>query len=134
MHQPDLHPFQSSYFDYEVYPFEPPPELAGTPVRHPVVVVGAGPIGLVLAIQLSLHGVRCVLLESEAQVSGGSRALALTKRSMEIMEQCGVAEAFLQDALLWREGYSFYNNRVVHYLDIPFSPDDKFAPMTNLPQ
>ncbi len=134
MHQPDLQPFQSSYFQYEVYPFEPPPELAGGAVRHPVAIVGAGPIGLVLAIQLALHGVRCVLVESEAQVSGGSRALALTRRSMEIVEQCGLAQAFLADALLWREGNSFYNNRVVHHLDIPFSPDDKFAPMTNLPQ
>ena len=53
MHQPNTTPFQSSYFDYEVYPFRRPPEMGpGTHAPHPVVVVGAGPIGLVLAILL----------------------------------------------------------------------------------
>lgn len=83
MHQPNITPMQSSYFDYTVYPFERPPEMdAAAHSPHPVVVVGAGPIGLVLAIQIRKHGVPCVLIESEAQVSGGSRAVALTKRSM----------------------------------------------------
>lgn len=134
MHQPELKPFRSSYFSYDVYPFERPPELAGDGKRHPVAVVGAGPVGLVLAILLAQHGTRCVLVEAEAQVSGGSRALALTRRSMEIIEQCGVSTDFLRDALVWREGRSFYRNQVVHHLDIPFSEDDKFEPMTNLPQ
>lgn len=135
MHQPNTTPFQSSYFDYEVYPFRRPPEMGpGTHAPHPVVVVGAGPIGLVLAIQLRKHGVPCVLIEAEAQVSGGSRAVALTKRSMEIIEQSNVAEAFLEKAITWREGRSFYNNRVVHHLVIPYQDDDKFEPMTNLAQ
>jgi 3-(3-hydroxy-phenyl)propionate hydroxylase len=135
MHQPNVQPHASSYFKYEVYPFECPADLSSpTPLRHPVVIVGAGPAGLVLAIQMALNGVKSVLIESEAQVSGGSRALALTKRSMEIMEQCGVAAEFLQGALVWKDGYSFYKNRIVHHLDIPYAEDDKFHPMTNLAQ
>lgn len=134
MHTPNTQPFTSSYFDYQVYPFKRPPELSGQASEHPVVVVGAGPIGLVLAIQLRRHGVPCVLVESEAQVSGGSRAVALTKRSMEIIEQAGVAPRFLEKAITWRHGRSYYKNQVVHHLDIPFQPDDKFEPMTNLAQ
>jgi 3-(3-hydroxy-phenyl)propionate hydroxylase len=135
MHQPNVQAHLSSYFKYEVYPFERPADLtAPSQVRHPVVIVGAGPAGLVLAIQMALNGVKSVLIESEAQVSGGSRALALTKRSMEIIEQCGVAAEFLKGALVWKNGYSFYKNRIVHHLDIPFSEDDKFYPMTNLAQ
>jgi len=135
MHQPDVQPHPSSYFKYEVYPFVRPADMgARSPARHPVVIVGAGPAGLVLAIQLAANGVRSVLIESEAQVSGGSRALALTKRSMEILEQSGVARRFLQQAIVWKDGYSFYKNRVVHHLDMPYSQDDKFAPMTNLAQ
>lgn len=135
MHQPPQKPNTSSYFKYEVYPFVRPPEMgANVTTHHPVVVVGAGPAGLVLAIQLAKHGIQCVLLESEAQVSGGSRALALTKRSMEIIEQSGVADQFLAQAAVWHEGRSFYKNHVVHHLDIPSTEDDKFAPMTNLAQ
>lgn len=135
MHHPNTTPMSSSYFDYTVYPFRKPPEMgASSPAPHPVVVIGAGPIGLVLAIQLRKHGVPCVLIESEAQVSGGSRAVAMTKRSMEIIEQCNVAPRFLEKAITWREGRSFYRNRVVHHLQIPFQVDDKFEPMTNLAQ
>lgn len=135
MHQPNTTPLTSSYFKYKVYPFRTPPEMAAAsaPV-HPVVVVGAGPIGLVLAIQLQKHGVHCILIDSEAQVSGGSRALALTRRSMEIIEQSNVARRFLEKADTWRSGRSYYQNRVVHNLEIPFQPDDKFEPMTNLAQ
>ncbi|MES2413271.1 MAG: FAD-dependent monooxygenase [Pseudomonadota bacterium] len=135
MHQPDVQPHTSSYFDYEVYPFERPEEMsAPSPKRHPVVIVGAGPVGLVLAIQMALNGVQTVLVESDAQVGGGSRALALTRRSMEIIEQCGVATRFLDEAIVWDKGCSFYKNRIVHHLDIPSSADDKFSPMTNLAQ
>lgn len=135
MHQPTVQPHASSYFQYEVYPFVRPPEMGGAACPpQPVVIVGAGPAGLVLAIQLALHGVKAVVIESEAQVSGGSRALALTKRSMEIMELCGVAPRFLEQAITWDSGRSFYKNRVVHRLELPWSPDDRFAPMTNLAQ
>jgi 3-(3-hydroxy-phenyl)propionate hydroxylase len=134
MHQPQQQPHKSSYFTYEVYPFVRPPEMDGSGSVHQAVVVGAGPVGLVLAIQLALNGVRCVLIEAEAQVCGGSRALAWTKRSMEIIEQAGVAERFLALAKTWREGRSYYKNHVVHHLNLPFLEDDKFEPMTNLAQ
>jgi len=135
VHRPDTTPFRSSYFSYEVYPFQRPADMdAPEAAIHPVVVIGAGPSGLVLAIQLRKHGIPCVLIEAEAQVSGGSRAVALTKRSMEIIEQSGAAERFLAKAITWREGHSYYKNSVVHHLDIPYQPDDKFEPMTNLGQ
>lgn len=135
MHQPSLQPHPSSYLDYTIFPFVRPPEMdSATLTRHPVVIVGAGPIGLVLAIQLALHGLRPVLIEADAQVSGGSRALALTRRSMEIFEQCGVSDQFRQHAIVWNEGRSYYKGRVVHELVIPQSENDKFAAMTNLGQ
>lgn len=134
MHQPTLTPNHSSYFQYQIYPFQRPPEMDGETAPHPVTVVGAGPVGLLTAVHLALNGVRCVLIEAEAQVSGGSRALAFTKRSMEIFEQAGVAEAILEQADTWQDGRSYYKNRAVHHLHIPANDDDKFAPMTNLPQ
>ncbi|MCC6142465.1 MAG: FAD-dependent monooxygenase [Candidatus Hydrogenedentes bacterium] len=135
MHKPQTIPFVSSYFKYKIYPFERPKEMDGNQqAGHPVIVIGAGPIGLVLAIRLRQHGVPCVLIEAEAQVSGGSRAVALSRRSMEIIEQVGVAPRFLEHAITWREGRSYYRNAVVHHLQMPFDPDDKYEPMTNLQQ
>jgi 3-(3-hydroxy-phenyl)propionate hydroxylase len=135
LHHPNTTPLKSSYFDYKIYPYREPPEFAKVNEQpHPVVIVGAGPIGLVLAIQLRKHGIACILIESEAQVSGGSRAVALTKRSMEIIEQSNAATRFLEKAITWREGRSFYKNQVVHHLRLPYRDDDKFEPMTNLAQ
>lgn len=137
MHHPNLQPNPSSYYDYQVFPFIRPAEMDTAPnttQAHPVAIVGAGPIGLVLAILLAKQNIQVSLIESEAQVCGGSRALALTKRSMEIIEQTGVSAEFLKEALVWSEGFSFYRGQIVHHLDMPFSADDKFAPMTNLPQ
>ncbi|MGB7306102.1 MAG: FAD-dependent monooxygenase, partial [Burkholderiaceae bacterium] len=135
MHQPELNRPESSYFDYEAFPFVRPPEMDGdTRDHHPVAIIGAGPVGLMLAILLARHGLKPVLIEAEAYVCSGSRALALARRTMEIAEQCGCADAFLDSAIVWKDGYSFYKGRVVHHLDIPYTDDDKFMPMTNLAQ
>jgi 3-(3-hydroxy-phenyl)propionate hydroxylase len=46
------------------------PELStGQPGRYPVIVVGAGPIGLCASIDLALHGIGCVLMDEEAALS-----------------------------------------------------------------
>ncbi|MEZ5653441.1 MAG: FAD-dependent monooxygenase [Burkholderiaceae bacterium] len=135
MHQPALSQHRASYFEYETYPYVRPPEMSEDVARRrEAVIVGAGPNGLVLAILMARQGVKPIVIEAEAQVCSGSRALALARRTLEIVEQCGVADEFQAGALLWKDGYSFYKGRVVHHLDIPFSPDDKFAPMTNLAQ
>ena len=86
MHSPDATPRPSVFYAYRIHPFRPPPEMAGGRSEAPVVVVGAGPIGLVTALDLARFGVRSIVLEQELQVSHGSRALALTRRSLEILQ------------------------------------------------
>jgi 2-polyprenyl-6-methoxyphenol hydroxylase-like FAD-dependent oxidoreductase len=60
-----------------------------------VIVVGAGPTGLMLAAELRLHGVRVVVLERDAQPTPVVRALGMHARSIEVMDQRGVLERFL---------------------------------------
>ena len=48
-----------------------------TPARHPVVVIGAGPVGLSLAIDLALQQVPVVVLDNDDRLSTGSRAIPL---------------------------------------------------------
>ncbi|MFG2193318.1 FAD-dependent monooxygenase [Streptomyces sp. NPDC048639] len=57
-----------------------------------VIVVGAGPTGLMLAGELRLAGVPVVVLERLAEPTGQSRALGLTVRTMEIFDQRGLLE------------------------------------------
>ncbi len=132
MHQPSAQPRGSIYYTYRVHPAAPVP--ASGAGAAPVVVAGAGPIGLVTALDLARRGVRCVLLESELQVSEGSRAIVFTRRSMEILQQVGADAAVTRQGLPWRFGNSFYGTRRVFRMEAPYDEDDRFHPMINLQQ
>ena len=63
-------------YQYRPFPYVTPPELRGAaPRRWPVVVVGAGPVGLAAAIDLALHDIDVLLLDDNDVVSGGSRSI-----------------------------------------------------------
>lgn len=134
MHTPLAEPRRSLYFDYQVFPVHTASVGVEPVQRHPVVIVGAGPIGLTTALDLARHGIPSIVLESERQVSEGSRAIVFTRRSLEILQQVGVAERVTEAGLGWRSGNSFYRNQRVFRMEAPHDPDDRFPPMTNLQQ
>lgn len=59
----------------------------------PVLIVGAGPVGLALAADLGWRGVACVVIEQGEGPSDHPRASALNARSMEFMRRFGIADA-----------------------------------------
>jgi 3-(3-hydroxy-phenyl)propionate hydroxylase len=133
MHQPHAEPRPSIYYDYQVFdawlPSAHPPAQ-----QHRVVIAGAGPIGLVTALELALHGVKSVVLEAERQVSEGSRAIAFTRRSMEILQQVGIAERITATGLPWNCGNSYYRGQRVFRMENPHDADDRFSPLINIQQ
>jgi len=65
---------------------------------HSVVIAGAGPTGLMLAGELSLAGVDVAIVERRAsQDLAGSRAGGLHARTLEILDQRGIADRFLSE-------------------------------------
>ena len=67
---------------------------AGAPVRTTdVLIVGAGPTGLVLALWLARRGVRLRIIDKTAQAGTTSRALAVQARTLELYRQLGFADA-----------------------------------------
>ena len=61
-----------------------------------VIIAGGGPTGLVLASELRLHGVDVLVLEREAAPTEVVRSLGLHARSIEVMDQRGLLERFLE--------------------------------------
>ena len=59
------------------------------------VIAGGGPTGLMLAAELRLHGVSVVVLEKEPEPTEVVRALGLHARSIEVLDQRGLADRFL---------------------------------------
>jgi 3-(3-hydroxy-phenyl)propionate hydroxylase len=102
--------------------------------RHPVVIAGAGPAGLVTALELARHGVASVVLNAELQVSAGSRAIVFTRRTLEILQQVGVAGRLVAAGLPWRCGNSIYRGQQVFRMEAPHDDDDRFGPMLNIQQ
>jgi 2-polyprenyl-6-methoxyphenol hydroxylase-like FAD-dependent oxidoreductase len=63
---------------------------------HAVVVAGGGPTGMMLAAELALAGVDVVIVERrESQAVEGSRARGLHARTIEVLDQRGIADRFL---------------------------------------
>ena len=79
------------------------------PTKHAVVIAGAGPTGLMLAAELRLAGVDAVSVERRStQEIDGSRAGGLHSRTIEVLDQRGVADRFLSAGQTHpRVGYAF---------------------------
>ncbi len=124
------------------YPFTPVrhparlPSLTGNrdTRRHPVVIVGAGPVGYTVALGLAAHGVRSVLIEADDGVCVGSRAICISRRSLQIFDRLGVLEGFLKIGLPWTGGRSFYRGEQVLHFTMPHDENQKLPPMVNLAQ
>ncbi len=133
MHQPSTQPRPSIYYKYQVFKPWLASQNAPQP-KHKVVIVGAGPAGMMTALELARHGVPCVLLSADLQFSQGSRAIVFTRRSMEILQQVGVAHRITETGLPWRCGNSIYRGQKVFRMETPHDPDDRFFPMINIQQ
>src|SRR5947209_3597219 len=66
--------------------------------EHAVVIAGGGPTGLMLAGELALAGVDVAVVERRAsQELAGSRAGGLHSRTIEVLDQRGIADRFLSE-------------------------------------
>jgi 3-(3-hydroxy-phenyl)propionate hydroxylase len=76
-----------------------------------VLVVGAGPSGLVMALELARHGVPCRIIEKLAIPSDKSRAIGIQARTLELFEKMGVVEFFTKRGRPARAFNLFSNGR-----------------------
>ncbi|WP_406446708.1 rifampin monooxygenase [Streptomyces sp. NBC_01613] len=72
-----------------------------------VIVAGGGPTGLMLAGELRLHGVHVVVLEKDVEPTLFVRSLGLHVRSIEVMDQRGLLERFLEQGRQYPVGGFF---------------------------
>lgn len=121
-------------YDYAPFPYVAPPGLSAPEPRHPVAIVGAGPIGLAAAIELANHGVRSVVLDDNNVVSVGSRAICWAKRSLEILDRLGVGEACVQKGVTWKVGRTHHRDKEVFNFDLLPDPGYKMPAFVNLQQ
>jgi len=106
--------YQSLKFDYVRAADFALPE----PARHPVVIVGAGPVGLSMAIDLARQGLPVVLLDDDDCLSTGSRALCFAKRTLEIFDRLGCGDEVAEKGVSWNVGKVFFKDKPVYQFDL----------------
>lgn len=75
------------------------------PTRTDVLIVGAGPVGLALAVSLARLGVDHVLIERNEQIAPGSKAAVVQPGTLEYLDRAGLAEDLIAAG---RRGQGFH--------------------------
>ncbi len=122
--------FQALEFEYR----PSPDQRAATLARHPVVVVGAGPVGLSLAIDLAQRGVKVLLLDNDHRLSSGSRAICFAKRTLEIFDRLGCGEEVVAKGVSWNVGKVFFKDAPIYRFDLLPEPGHERPAFINLQQ
>lgn len=122
--------YQAQTFNYE----RSVDQDAKTPVRHAVVIVGAGPVGLSLAIDLAQRGQKVLLLDDDFRLSTGSRAICFAKRTLEIFDTLGIGDRAVEKGVSWNLGKVFHHNELVYQFNLLPEPAHKRPAFINLQQ
>jgi 3-(3-hydroxy-phenyl)propionate hydroxylase len=117
-----------------VYPYAKPADGALSPRHWPVIVAGAGPVGLTAAIDLALRGIDVLVLDEDDTVSVGSRAICWSKRSLEILDRLGCAEKLVQKGVCWNVGRVFFREQQIYQFDLLPEPGHHRPAFINLQQ
>ena len=68
-------------------------------MTDPILIAGAGPVGLTLAVELARYGVPVRIIDSAAAASATSKALAIWARTLELLDRGGMAAPLVQAGL-----------------------------------
>ena len=118
-----------------VYEYKPSPDqTASEPVHHPLIIVGAGPVGMAAAIDAGVQGMKVLVLDDNNTVSVGSRAVCYSKRSLEIMDQLGLADRLVAKGVTWKVGKTYFRDELVKQFNLLPSQGYKQPAFINLQQ
>ncbi|MDP2122408.1 MAG: FAD-dependent oxidoreductase [Hoeflea sp.] len=120
---------------FRLYPYQRAADQdAPAPVRHQVVVGGAGPIGLAMALDLGRQGIPVLVLDDHEGIGQGSRAICFSKRSLEIADRYGCGDAMLEKGVIWNVGKVFHDDRQVFEFNLLPEEGHKYPAFINLQQ
>ncbi len=109
-------------------------QAVGKTARHPVVIIGAGPVGLALAIDLAQRGLKPIVLDDSDRIGDGSRAICFAKRTLEVFDRLGMAKPALDKGVEWQKGRVFHRDAELYTFDLLPEPGHKMPAFINIQQ
>jgi len=103
---------------FKLYPYEKVPAQSAPPVRHPVVSVGGGPVGLTLALDLGKKGTPVLVLDDHDGAGLGSKALCFAKRTLDIANRLGASAPMVEKGIVWNVGKVFHGDGKLFSFDL----------------
>lgn len=95
----------------KLYPYEPVvAATSGTVARHPVVIIGGGPVGLALALDLGQRGTPALVLDDHDGAGLGSKAICFAKRTLDIATRLGAGAPMVEKGVVWNVGKVFHGD------------------------
>lgn len=82
--------------------------------RSEIIVVGAGPVGLMLAILLKQQGITCRIIDKMSTRQGYCKALGIQPRSLEVWDDAGILTPILNEGLCFKETRIFQDGKEIH--------------------
>src|SRR6187551_1897175 len=119
---------------FRQFPYRRSPDQDRRDAHRPIVVVGAGPVGLCDAIDLGQRGVPVVLLDDADRIGEGSRGICYAKRTLEILDRLGVADKCLEKGVTWKVGKVFQRDALLYRFDLLPEDGHKMPAFINLQQ
>lgn len=104
--------------------------------KTPILIIGAGPIGLTTALDLGQRGHKVIVVTKATQLTDGSRAICFAKRPLEILDRLGVGEKMVEKGVGWNIGHVFYRHHKepAYSFDLLPIKNQKMPAMINLQQ
>lgn len=98
---------------FQLYPYAKVDDQDVAPVRHPVVIVGGGPIGLAFALDLGQKGTPALVLDDHDGAGLGSKAICFAKRTLDIANRMGAGQSMVDKGVVWNVGKVFHDDHKV---------------------
>ena len=102
---------------------------------EPVLIAGAGPVGLTTALLLANWGIPTTVLEAQrGHEDVGSRAICFQRDVLDIFDRIGCADAMVAEGLTWTTSRTFYREHQLFTATFPDPAAGQLPPWTNVSQ